>query len=47
LIDAPRVGDLIAAALTHRSIATLLGMSRGRTYHEMIGADPQPARQSG
>jgi short-subunit dehydrogenase len=32
----PRVGDLIAAALTRRPIARMLGMSRGRTYHQTI-----------
>jgi NAD(P)-dependent dehydrogenase (short-subunit alcohol dehydrogenase family) len=32
----PRIGDLIAAALTRRRIARLLGMSRGTTYHETI-----------
>ncbi len=32
----PRIGDLIAAALTVRPIARMLGMSRGRTYHEAI-----------
>jgi NADP-dependent 3-hydroxy acid dehydrogenase YdfG len=32
----PRIGDAIAAALTRRPVARLLGMSRGRTYHETI-----------
>ncbi|MFE1957042.1 SDR family NAD(P)-dependent oxidoreductase [Streptomyces sp. NPDC059479] len=32
----PRIGDLIATALTQRPIARLLGMSRGKTYHETI-----------
>jgi hypothetical protein len=32
----PRIGDLIATALTRRPIAKLLGMSRGKTYHETI-----------
>jgi NADP-dependent 3-hydroxy acid dehydrogenase YdfG len=32
----PRAGDLIAAALTRRPIIRLLGMSRGKTYHETI-----------
>jgi NADP-dependent 3-hydroxy acid dehydrogenase YdfG len=32
----PRVGDLIAWALTKRQIARLLRMSRGSTYHEAI-----------
>ncbi|MFI9387450.1 SDR family oxidoreductase [Kutzneria sp. NPDC052558] len=36
----PRVGDLIATALTRRPIAALLGMSRGKTYHQAISARP-------
>jgi NAD(P)-dependent dehydrogenase (short-subunit alcohol dehydrogenase family) len=32
----PRIGDLIAYALTRRPIARLVGMSRGRTYHDTI-----------
>jgi short-subunit dehydrogenase len=32
----PRIGDLIAAALTRRRIAKLLGMSGGKTYHETL-----------
>ena len=32
----PRLGDLVATALTKRRIAALLGMSRGKTYHETI-----------
>jgi hypothetical protein len=36
----PRIGDLIAAALTHRRIARILGMSRGTTYHEAISSRP-------
>lgn len=32
----PRIGDLIATALTRRTIARALGLSRGRTYHETI-----------
>jgi hypothetical protein len=32
----PRIGDLIASALTVRPVARLLGMSRGKTYHETI-----------
>jgi len=32
----PRIGDLIATALTRRPLARLLGMSRGTTYHETI-----------
>jgi hypothetical protein len=34
----PRLGDLIATALTRRSIAKLFGMSRGKTYHETIAS---------
>lgn len=34
----PRVGDLIATALTRRPIARALGLSRGRTYHETISS---------
>jgi NAD(P)-dependent dehydrogenase (short-subunit alcohol dehydrogenase family) len=33
----PRLGDLIATALTHRTITALLGMNRGKTYHQTIG----------
>lgn len=36
----PWIGDLIAVSLTRRPIATLLGMSRGRTYHETISSRP-------
>lgn len=32
----PRIGDLIATALTRRPFARALGLSRGRTYHETI-----------
>jgi len=32
----PRIGDLIASALTRRPIARLVGMSRGTTYHDTI-----------
>ncbi|MGW4059890.1 SDR family NAD(P)-dependent oxidoreductase [Amycolatopsis sp. NPDC004747] len=32
----PRIGDLIATALTRRPIARALGLSRGKTYHETI-----------
>jgi NADP-dependent 3-hydroxy acid dehydrogenase YdfG len=35
----PRIGDLIASALTRRPVARLLGFSRGRTYHETISSD--------
>jgi NAD(P)-dependent dehydrogenase (short-subunit alcohol dehydrogenase family) len=35
----PRIGDLIAAALTVRPVARLLGISRGKTYHETIFAE--------
>jgi NADP-dependent 3-hydroxy acid dehydrogenase YdfG len=34
----PRIGDMIATALTRRPIARVLGMSRGRTYHETIAS---------
>jgi NAD(P)-dependent dehydrogenase (short-subunit alcohol dehydrogenase family) len=40
----PRIGDLIAAALTRRPIATLLGMGGGKTYHETISSNPTAAR---
>ncbi|GLW12282.1 oxidoreductase [Microtetraspora sp. NBRC 13810] len=43
----PRIGDLIATALTLRPIARLLGMSRGKTYHETILSHPKPMKQSG
>ncbi|SCF68201.1 NADP-dependent 3-hydroxy acid dehydrogenase YdfG [Streptomyces sp. MnatMP-M17] len=36
----PRIGDLIATALTQRPIARSLGMSRGKTYHETILSNP-------
>ncbi|MFF4121185.1 SDR family NAD(P)-dependent oxidoreductase [Streptomyces sp. NPDC001714] len=36
----PRIGDLIATALTKRRIARLLGMSSGKTYHETIAGYP-------
>ena len=32
----PRIGDLIASALTHRWIAWAVGMGRGKTYHQII-----------
>ena len=32
----PRIGDLIAHALTLRPIARVLGMSRGTTYHQTL-----------
>lgn len=32
----PRIGDLIAFALTLRPVVGLLGMGRGKTYHEQI-----------
>ncbi|HYO00740.1 MAG TPA: SDR family oxidoreductase [Mycobacterium sp.] len=34
----PRIGDLIASALTMRPVARLLRMSRGITYHEAISS---------
>ncbi|MGI5405279.1 SDR family NAD(P)-dependent oxidoreductase [Streptomyces chartreusis] len=36
----PRIGDLIATALTRRRIARLLRMSGGKTYHETIAGYP-------
>ncbi|WP_280853832.1 MULTISPECIES: SDR family oxidoreductase [unclassified Streptomyces] len=36
----PRIGDLIATALTKRRIARLLRMSSGKTYHETIAGHP-------
>ncbi|MEU5380387.1 SDR family oxidoreductase, partial [Streptomyces sp. NPDC005968] len=36
----PRIGDLIATALTKRRIAGLLRMSSGKTYHETIAGHP-------
>ncbi|OBI51253.1 hypothetical protein A5706_24810 [Mycobacterium sp. E796] len=33
----PRIGDLIASALARRSLIRLVGMSRGKTYHQTIG----------
>ncbi|MCE0763053.1 SDR family oxidoreductase [Pseudonocardia kujensis] len=38
----PRLGDLIATALTKRPVARMLGMSRGTTYHETILSHPAP-----
>ena len=32
----PRLGDVIATALTRRPIAKLFGMSRGLTYHASL-----------
>jgi hypothetical protein len=32
----PRIGDLIAFALTHRWIAWAVGMGRGKTYHQIL-----------
>lgn len=43
----PRVGDLIATALTKRPVARLLGMSRGRTYHETIASRPMSLAEDG
>lgn len=34
----PRIGDVIAHALTLRPVARLLGMSRGTTYHETLSS---------
>ncbi|MER6489654.1 SDR family NAD(P)-dependent oxidoreductase [Streptomyces griseorubiginosus] len=36
----PRIGDLIATALTKQRIARLLRMSSGKTYHETIAGYP-------
>jgi NAD(P)-dependent dehydrogenase (short-subunit alcohol dehydrogenase family) len=33
----PRLGDLIATALSKRPVARLLGLSGGQTYHQAIG----------
>ncbi|MEU7769007.1 SDR family oxidoreductase [Nocardia sp. NPDC049190] len=43
----PRIGDSIATALTLRPITRLLGMSRGKTYHETISGRPNPVEQPG
>ncbi|MBX7555332.1 SDR family NAD(P)-dependent oxidoreductase [Streptomyces sp. NPDC004232] len=37
----PRIGDLIATALTKRPIARALGMSGGQAYHEMLRRHPE------
>jgi hypothetical protein len=37
----PRIGNLIASALTVKPIAWGLGISRGSTYHQAIGATAQ------
>jgi hypothetical protein len=34
----PRLGDLVAAALTRRPIAKLFGVSRGSNYHATIAS---------
>jgi NAD(P)-dependent dehydrogenase (short-subunit alcohol dehydrogenase family) len=36
----PRLGDLVARALTVRTFARLGGMSRGTTYHQAISREP-------
>ncbi len=38
----PRLGDVIALALAIRPIAWLLGMSRGKTYHQVIAHRDRP-----
>ncbi|WP_157228672.1 SDR family NAD(P)-dependent oxidoreductase [Nocardia brevicatena] len=43
----PRIGDSIATALSKRPITRLLGMSRGKTYHETISNHPRPLHQPG
>lgn len=37
----PRIGDFLAAALTRKPVAFLVGMGRGRTYHQTL-ADQGP-----
>ncbi|MFD3482254.1 SDR family NAD(P)-dependent oxidoreductase [Streptomyces sp. NPDC058665] len=36
----PRVGDLIATALTHRQVARVLGLARGKNYHQTLASRP-------
>ena len=43
----PRLGDLVARALTVKTIAWLLGMSRGKTYHQAISEARPPATPAG
>ena len=40
---APRLGDLVATALTRRPIAKMAGMSRGSTYHATLARMQQAA----
>jgi NADP-dependent 3-hydroxy acid dehydrogenase YdfG len=34
----PRIGNLVASALTHRWFAWAVGMGRGKTYHQIISS---------
>ena len=43
----PRLGDAIARALARGWLARLLGMSRGRTYHEILRDDEHAERLDG
>ena len=36
----PRIGDLVARAIAVRPIAWLLGLYRGKSYHQMLGERP-------
>jgi NAD(P)-dependent dehydrogenase (short-subunit alcohol dehydrogenase family) len=38
----PRIGDLIARAISLRPVARVLGLSRGTTYHQAIGESRPP-----
>jgi hypothetical protein len=40
----PRIGDLIAFALTLRPVVQLLGMGRGKTYHQTLAEAPSVIR---
>lgn len=42
----PLIGDVIATALTRRTIARLLGLSRGKTYHETILSQPTSVKHA-
>ena len=42
----PRIGDLIAFALTLRPVIGLVGMGRGKTYHETIFASTEHSTPS-
>jgi NADP-dependent 3-hydroxy acid dehydrogenase YdfG len=43
----PRIGDFIATALTRRVFARLVGIDRGRTYHQTIAAHHPTAEHAG